>query len=330
MMSNIQTLKVTIMIPTYNQSSYIKEAIQSALAQSYQNIEVIVGDDASTDNTEEIVRTICDSRLKYVKNKQNLGRIGNYKNMLYKHASGDFVVNLDGDDFYTDSEFISEAVNLIYEDPKSIAVCAKASWKIGDQTIVSSVPDIYEADGFHILRSLPDHKYFFKHMATLYKRDIAVSIGFYKSTANSSDWESLYRLSLNGTTKYLNRVVGTWRIHQRNESSKIDLPTLLENIRIWRSVYRYAYEKKVTNLFISNYLRAKCVSYFICKFSASLSMTGNIVVLKFLYEAIKQENFAAIPVFVTPKNIGRLVLSFLGYYRRSASLKFYRKYGENI
>jgi len=82
-------IKVTIMIPTYNQSAFILNAINSALDQNYPNLEVIVGDDASTDTTSEILKTIDDSRLKIVRNTFNLGRVGNYRNLLYNHASGD-------------------------------------------------------------------------------------------------------------------------------------------------------------------------------------------------------------------------------------------------
>ena len=70
-----ESIKVTIMIPTYNQAVFIREAVDSALAQTYSNLEVIVGDDASTDGTQEIVAKINDPRLKYVRNVCNLGRV---------------------------------------------------------------------------------------------------------------------------------------------------------------------------------------------------------------------------------------------------------------
>ena len=128
-MTENRKLKVTIMIPVYNQARYIREAIDSALMQTYSNLEVIVGDDASTDATAKIVAEINDPRLRYMRNSNNLGRTGNYKNLLYNHATGDYVVNLDGDDYYTDPDFISEAVKLIKDDPKVVMVTARASWK---------------------------------------------------------------------------------------------------------------------------------------------------------------------------------------------------------
>ena len=62
--------KVTIMIPTYNQAKYISKAIESALSIDYSNIEVIVSDDCSSDNTEEVVsKYLSDNRYKYIKNE---------------------------------------------------------------------------------------------------------------------------------------------------------------------------------------------------------------------------------------------------------------------
>jgi glycosyltransferase involved in cell wall biosynthesis len=64
------------MIPTYNQAKYISKAIESALNIDYPNIEVIVSDDCSTDNTEEVVsKYLSDDRFKYIKNEKNLGRV---------------------------------------------------------------------------------------------------------------------------------------------------------------------------------------------------------------------------------------------------------------
>ncbi|MDZ7817324.1 MAG: glycosyltransferase family A protein [Aliarcobacter sp.] len=67
------------MIPTYNQKEYICEAINTALSQTYENIEVIVCDDNSTDNTYELIKSIKNKKLKIFKNCSNLGRIKNYQ-----------------------------------------------------------------------------------------------------------------------------------------------------------------------------------------------------------------------------------------------------------
>ncbi len=89
--------RVTIGIPTINRSQLAMRAIRSALAQTYSDIEVIVSDDASTDDTVERVREIEDPRLVLFEQKQRLGLVGNFDFCL-RHASGEFFLLLGDDD----------------------------------------------------------------------------------------------------------------------------------------------------------------------------------------------------------------------------------------
>src|ERR1700750_911157 len=118
--------KVSIMIPTYNQGKYIVRAIESALSQDYSNLEGVISDDNSTDDTNEIVENYLlykkHFRIKYFRNKENIGILQNYRKLLYEIASGDWAINLDGDDFFADSSFISEAVKLISESKGVVLV----------------------------------------------------------------------------------------------------------------------------------------------------------------------------------------------------------------
>ena len=71
--------KVSIAITVYNQAHYIGQAVESALAQDYPNLEVVVSDNHSTDPIEEVMgRYTSDPRLKYFRNETNMGMIGNF------------------------------------------------------------------------------------------------------------------------------------------------------------------------------------------------------------------------------------------------------------
>lgn len=106
---------VSICIPTYNRANIITKAIDSALSQTYKNIEVIVVDNASTDNTEEIVSSYSDPRLSYVRNSENLGLFGNFNRCieLYK---GEYLHILHSDDFI-DPDFTEKCVGFFKEHP---------------------------------------------------------------------------------------------------------------------------------------------------------------------------------------------------------------------
>lgn len=89
---------VSVCIPAYNSSRYIAGTIESVLNQTYRNIEVVVVDDCSKDNTVEIIKSIKDSRVRLICNEKNLGMTGNW-NKCIRESKGKYVKLLPGDDF---------------------------------------------------------------------------------------------------------------------------------------------------------------------------------------------------------------------------------------
>lgn len=90
-------IKVSVITPTYNREKYIKKCIDSVLNQTLKDIEFIIIDDGSTDNTSKIISEYTDSRIKYVK-QENQG-IGKSRNNGVKLAKGEYIVFLDSDDY---------------------------------------------------------------------------------------------------------------------------------------------------------------------------------------------------------------------------------------
>lgn len=89
---------VSVLICVYNGKDHLREAINSILSQDYKNIEIVIVDDGSTDNTEQIAKSYTDKRLKYYKNETNLG-LTRSLNIGLKHCSGRYVCRIDHDDF---------------------------------------------------------------------------------------------------------------------------------------------------------------------------------------------------------------------------------------
>ena len=86
-------------MPSFNTASYIKEAIQSVLNQTYTNWELIIVDDCSTDNTDEVVSRINDDRIRYYKNDRNSGAAAS-RNKALREAKGRWIAFLDSDDIW--------------------------------------------------------------------------------------------------------------------------------------------------------------------------------------------------------------------------------------
>lgn len=92
---------VSIITPTYNAEKYIRQTLQSVLDQSYQNWEMILADDASTDNTVVIIEEFAqkDNRIKLFKLSENCGN-GFTRNVALEEASGKYIAYLDADDLW--------------------------------------------------------------------------------------------------------------------------------------------------------------------------------------------------------------------------------------
>lgn len=90
---------VSIIMPSYNTAQYITETIQSVINQTYQNWELIIVDDCSTDDTDIVVGKIKDPRIKYIKNQRNSGAAVS-RNRALKIANGRWVAFLDSDDLW--------------------------------------------------------------------------------------------------------------------------------------------------------------------------------------------------------------------------------------
>ncbi len=107
--------KVTVAIPTYNRSQWLGRAIQSVLSQSFSDFEIIVLDNASSDDTQAVAANFVDRRVHYVCNEHNLGMIGNW-NRAIELATGSYLV-IFGDDDSMLSEFLSSSVPVLENHP---------------------------------------------------------------------------------------------------------------------------------------------------------------------------------------------------------------------
>lgn len=103
--------KVSICIPSYNHEKYIEKTIKSALAQTYKNFEIIISDDNSTDNTENVINRFKDPKIKFFKNSSNIGPSANF-NKLIEIAEGEYLLFIASDDIlYEDA--IDQYLNKI-------------------------------------------------------------------------------------------------------------------------------------------------------------------------------------------------------------------------
>ena len=125
--------QVTIAIPTFNRLSYLRQALDSALSQTYSNVQIVVSDNCSADGTADFVSSISDQRLVFLKQEHNLGMAGNW-NACLERATGEFFLLLSDDDYLEASAIEKLALAFTSsEHPEQVAVACCRIWEVNQQ-----------------------------------------------------------------------------------------------------------------------------------------------------------------------------------------------------
>lgn len=118
-------MKVSIIIPVYNVQTYLQQCVQSVQAQTYRDLEIILVDDGSTDNSGALCDTLAaeDSRICVV-HKPN-GGLSDARNVGLQHATGEYILFLDSDDYYADNQVVSNLVQTLehWQYPDDLLFC---------------------------------------------------------------------------------------------------------------------------------------------------------------------------------------------------------------
>lgn len=113
--------KISVLIPTYNRSNLLKDCINSVLNQTYQNLEIYIIDDCSSDNTEEIVKSFDSNKIVYLKNQKNIGSAmgdrEHFRRFFYELMSGDYFIYITDDDYWPDDNFLKRCVDIFKKYP---------------------------------------------------------------------------------------------------------------------------------------------------------------------------------------------------------------------
>ena len=211
---------VSIIIPVYNRARFLREAVQSVLAQSYRPIEIIIIDDGSTDDTAEAIEqlSIEHSSIIFYKRIENAG-----PGVAREHgrlvAKGEFIQYLDSDDIlYPEKLTLQvEALNL---QPDCDVCYGKTVYKI-DNKIVDSAPDKRTHEKFdHMLPSFLASRWW-NTLTPLYRRSVCDRAGPWSSLTQEEDWEYDCRVATaGGKLCFVDAVVCEFRHHQEARLSR--------------------------------------------------------------------------------------------------------------
>jgi glycosyltransferase involved in cell wall biosynthesis len=236
----------SIIIPTYNRAGFIKTTIESVLNQQFEDFEIIVVDDGSTDETEAIVKSIPCEKLRYYK-KQN-GERGAARNTGVVLSHGVYVTFLDSDDILYANHLAVAHLFLVAKLPdmyhQAYEVCSSDGRK------KNYTSDFDE----NIITTLFKKGNILSCMGVFLKRGVAVSFPFNedRELAGVEDWELWIRLGARYTIHYDKTITSVLRDHEQRSVEKANKTELVRKMNL---LLTYIYADDEVNIKYTEFKR---------------------------------------------------------------------------
>lgn len=212
---------VSVVIPTYNRARFLKAAIDSVLRQTFQDIEIIVVDDKSTDNTREIVEAYGD-RVKYIlqENKER----GAARNNGIIHSEGEYIALLDSDDLWLPNH-LESCIKALRNTPDA-ALSFSGSYVADEEGRIISRMKLSPFNGYALERIVSRYSSGGCNASScLIRKDIFNKAGYFsedKALSGSEDWEMWARISAYAKIVSTNTYTVMVRFHKKNSSINAD------------------------------------------------------------------------------------------------------------
>ena len=298
---NSEPPTVSVIIPTYNRAHMAGRAVRSVLNQTYRDFEIIVVDDGSTDKTEEVIKSIGDSRLLYMRHEKNVGSNA-ARNTGIRIARGEYVAFQDSDDEWHPDK-LERQVPILEENP-DVGVVYSGFWRIKDgDRIYFPFPSRRPREGY-----IHDSLLYGNFITTqaLIRAGVLRKIdGFDEEIPRLQDWELMLRLSKVCHFRFVDSPLFT--AYYTADSLSADNSKLIHALKLIMEKYREDFDR---------HPGAKAAQYFaIGKCLCADGHTKNA----------REHFILASKASARPKHLLALILlSTLGAKRFSALLEFYR------
>ncbi len=240
-------------MPVYNCELYIQEAVESILAQTYTDFELLLIDDASKDKTVEIIKSFNDNRINLIQKPKNLGYTDSL-NYGFSVAEGEYIARMDGDDFSLPTRFEKQ---VAYLDKHPDVVLCGANYSIIGTDIVNKLPENNDEIQIQFIRNNS-----IAHPVVMLRNSVLKANGIvYDVTKEpAEDFDLWVRLLNYGKLHNIQEVLLNYRVHQKQVSNlqskkqrNISIDTKLnvfKNLSInWNQEEEKVLRKHLANIF---------------------------------------------------------------------------------
>jgi len=257
------TPAVSVVVPSYNYARYLGECMESILCQSLRDLEVIVIDDASTDDTAAVLsRFAGDRRAQVIRHQRNVGHLKTYAEGIGA-ARGRYLVLMSADDRCMDPNAFDRQVRVL-EEHETVGFVYSATAIIDEWGNVMGITRPWERDfvrsGLDEFAALlfADH---INHSGTMVRRQCYFDQGGYdEALPNSCDWEMWLRLSAHYDVGYIADPLHGYRLHSQNMSlHQVSMGQAIDDARsVINKAFRYLPPEAAMSL---RPLRSKALSH---------------------------------------------------------------------
>jgi len=236
---------VSAIIPFYNRADLVSKAIESALAQDYPNLEIIVSDNCSTDHADSVVKKyLSDKRIRYSRNETNIGMLPNFRKAAYELAKGGLFSFIASDDKLIDNRFISESVRLINNHEDIVLVFARNQMINKQGRIINTCPEhpyfVKEFwNGRDVFFKAPEYG-FLSWGGCMIKKDVLYAVKGLQSDCIFADMECNYKIMLSGNVGFINRICYESLSHSDNASDTRKAEDKISQLRCLNDICEYA------------------------------------------------------------------------------------------
>lgn len=225
--------RVSVLIPTYNRQEYIGEAIRSIQSQTYEDCEIVVVDDGSTDDTEQVVKRFGDD-IRYIY-QQNQG-VSTARNLAFRKSTGEYVVFLDSDDYLLPNA-LGNLAHALDDSPTSDIVYSNGYIVDTDGVHQATLSDYSPRPFVDALETFVVGNPLGLH-GTMFRRSALERIDgpFDPQMLGYEDWDMIMRLKANGCTfHFLAAYTACYRFHGGNKSAPKSALSEKRRLSLWRN-----------------------------------------------------------------------------------------------
>lgn len=215
--------KVRVVIPTYNRSHLLKVAVSSVLNQTFQDFEIIIVDDASTDGTQEVVAAFKEKKIKYIRHPRNMGE-AETRNTGLMNSKCDYIAFLDDDDEWLPEKLALQVRKLEGSPPSTGLIYTGyfCSYYLNSK-LVREWPKLSSLRGNNY-QALIKQNFIGSPSVVLLKRGCVEKIGLFDSAiAYGLDYDYWIRISKHFDFDCIEGALVKYRVHKYSLSSNIEL-----------------------------------------------------------------------------------------------------------